>query len=647
MGGFVFNSAGGVSSFDIGITGLNAARIALQVTGHNIANVNTEGYSRQSIVQQSMTPAYASFGALGRGTQIIGIEAARDRFLEVQIAVESRELGRLTAADNILGQIETIYNPVSGLGLTDAANNLFGGFSDLAADPESTAQREELLSLAQGLAQQSNDTITRLANLKSSLNSQIQTTASDINSILKQIADLNTMITGGEMTNRPVQDYRDQRNLLLRQLNELIDVDSYENETGSLTVVAGNGVPLVIQEQSAELSTRTNAIDASRLDVYCTFNNSNYNLTDQVESGQLGAMLEQRDDVVTKLISEQRRFNTILADVVNTMHHMGTDLNGNAGGDFFVNPFNVLDRSAGANILGVSLVGDNATYEVNYDVAASSAASVTGIDINDASLLTKMDYEITFTSAAGDYQVINTTTGEVAATGTLAGTTATFDGLDVTFDALPASGDTFELSFGGRTGVTGDNYRIVFSAGGNYEVIDTTSGDGTPVATGTLAGPGFIFFDGLAVEFDAVPADGDFFTIGYNNLEVNPDLAPEEIAASGSPVGQVEPGNNENALRLAAIAEQTLAGLGGHTFASFQANQISHVGTLKSDSAAMLDTQTTYVDTLLSQRDSVSGVSLDEEAAALIEYQQTYQANAQYISRISQLTEYLINVLTS
>lgn len=645
MGGFQFNSAGGVNPFDIGITGLNAARIALQVTGHNIANVNTPGYSRQTAIQQTMDPAITSFGSLGRGTRIIGIDALRDRFLEVQIAVESRELGRLRTTDGVLGQIETIFNPVGGVGMTDTVNNLFGGFNDLAANPENIAQRTELLSFAQSLEKHSGETITRLSRMKDGINDQIRTTVEEINSVLEQIANLNTMITGGEMTNRPVEDYRDQRNLMLQQLNELIDVDSFENQNGSLTIITGNGVPLVIQEQFAELSTRTNPLDASRLEVYSTFNNSPTNITTQVSSGQLGALLQQRDQTVNDLISEQRRFNAILADVVNIMHHMGTDLNGNAGGDFFLNPFKIQDSSAAADILGVTLVGDNATFEVNYDIFTASAASITAIDIDDASLLTKMDYQMTFTSAGGDYQVINTTTGEVAATGTLAALTATFDGLDVTFDALPANGDTFELDFAGRTGVTGDVYRIEFTAGGNYQVINASSGDTTPVATGMLAGPGFIFYDGLAVEFDAAPADGDFFTVGYEGLKINPDLDPEEIAASGAPVGQVEPGNNVNAMRLAELAEEALGGLGNRSFASFQANQISNVGSLKSDSAALLSTQETFVDTLIVQRESISGVSLDEEAAALVEYEQAYQANAQYISRVDDLLTFLISVL--
>ena len=645
MGGFVFNSSGSVSAFDVGITGLNAARIALQVTGHNIANVDTEGYSRQVVIRSTADPAITTFGALGRGVEVVKIQALRDRFLEVQLSVEGRELSRLETTDNILGQVETILNPLSGGGVTDAINNLFGGFSDLSANPESTAQREELLSLANSLAKQSNSVISSLERLTQSINEQVEATLDEINSVLNEIADLNTRITAGESTGQPVEDYRDRRAVLLQDLNELVGVETFQNSNGSTTVVTNNGVPLVVQEQAATLSTLRNSLDPNKLDVIATFSSTPYNITEQVDSGRLGALIAERDGTISDLISAQRQFNAILADVINIQHRMGTDINGDAGGDFFEDPFSVADVSALSDILGVTIVGDNATFEVNYDVYPSSAANVTAIDINDASLLTKMDYRIDFTSATGDYDVVNTTTGQTVGSGTLVGLTATFDGLDVTFDALPAAGDSFELDFAGRTGVTGDVYRIEFNAAGDYEVFDTTTGDSTPIATGTLAGAGFIFFDGLAVEFDSVPADGDFFTIGYSGLEVSSTLTADTIAASDSAVGTAEPGNNSNALLLAEIAETALGGLDNKTFAQYQSSEVTRVGTLKSDTASLLESQESLVESLQTQRDEISGVSLDEEAAALIEFQQAYQANARYISTVSDLTDYLISVL--
>ena len=643
MGGLIFTSQGSVRAFDIGISGLNAARIALQVTGHNIANVSTEGYSRQYAVQTTAVPATSAIGSIGRGTEIIGIEAVRDAFLEAQIMSESGELGYLEMTDNILGQVETILNPLSSGGISDALDNLLGGFSDLASDPESLSQREELLSLAESLEKKSEETIGRLQSLTQSINDRIGATLDEINATLDAIAEVNVSIAASYSTGQSAEDYIDRRNLLVRELSTLMDIDTYTNENGALTVVAKNGSPLVVQNDAATLTTAVNSYDANKLEIVSDFNGTLDNITEHIRGGELGALLQQRDGVVADMISAQRQFNAILADVINIQHRLGTDLNGNAGGNFFEDPFQVADVSAGSDILGVTIVGDNATYEVNYDVLPSSASTVTAIDIADADLLTKLDYTINFTSGAGDYEVINEATGETVATGTLVGLTASFDGLDVTFDALPASGDSFELNFAGRTGVTGDVYRVEFSAAGDYEVLNVTNGE--TVTTGNLAAAGFIFFDGLAVEFDAVPADGDFFTIGYTGLQVSDTLTAETIAASDSPAGTAEPGNNGNALMMSELANSALVGLGSKTFTQYQSGLVSAIGVLKSASESALDSQQTLVENLEIERDEVSGVSLDEEAAALIEFQQAYQASARYISAITELTDYLISSL--
>lgn len=647
MGAFAFNSTGiFVNPTDIGISGLNAARIAMQVTGHNIANVNTPGYSRQEAIQTTAEPAFTALGSLGRGSLVIGIDAVRDRFLEAQLAFESGILGKLQTSEGILAQLETIFNPIGGGAINESVNNFFGGFFDMASDPESLAQREELLSQARRLQNHSAGTITRLRGMVRNLNLQIQSVTEEANSILSEIASLNARVVGGTLSKRSVEDYRDKRNLLMRQLNELIGAESFETENGSTTVMSSTGVALVIQEQHATLSTIPNALDANRLDVVSTFNNSPTDITKLADRGSLDSLLEQRDLVITDLISRQFKFATILADAVNIQHRLGTDLAGNAGGDFFADPFNVGAMSMGANIDGITVVGDSATYEINYDVVNSSAASVTAIDISDSDQLTKHDYRISFTSAAGDFSVIDTSTERAVATGTLAGLTATIEGMDITFDALPADGDYFDLNFAGRTGLTGHNYRIEFGPGGDYDIFDVTTLSSIPVASGTLAAAGYIFFDGLAVSFDAVPAGGDFFTIGYEGLRVSDTLTATTIAASDSAPGDIEPGNNRNIMELARLGDGAIVELENHSFNAYQANEVSRIGTMKNDNKALLNAQEIFVQALETQRESVSGVSLDEEATAMLEFEQAFQANARYISSVDNLLRLLMDLIT-
>lgn len=650
MGSYVFLSDTTAAPIDIGITGLNAARIALQVTGHNIANVNTPGYSRQQAIQSTQHPAITSYGALGRGTKIDGIEAIRDRFLEVELAFESRELGRLDTSDRILSQIESIYNPLAGPALNDSINNFFGGFNDLATNPENIAQREELLSTARNLEKRSAETITRLRELSRSIDEQIISTTEEINTILSQIASLNVQISNAETANRPVQDFRDQRTYLVRQLNELIGVDTFEDEHSSLTVLTGNGSPLVIANQYAELRTEPNTLDPNRLDIVSYFNSRPTNITSMIEGGRMGGLLEQRDVVITDLVSAQRRFEIILADVVNMQHRLGTDLNGAAGGDFFADPFSVIDSSTGADVQGITLVGEHTTFEINYNLTDGSVgADITDININDPSALVRHDYELIF-AAGGAFDVYDLTTGAAAPvfSGVVpgGGGTLVFEGLSVDFNAQPAAGDTFQLEFDGRTGLTGHKYRIDFAAAGAYSVYDVTTMSTTPIATGTIAVAGdFALFDGLAIQFDAVPANGDSFVIDYDGLDIDAALDAVSIAASGSLPGAPEPGNNSNAIALAALGEESMTGLDYRSFGMYQANEISRVGILTNETKTLLSTQEIYIESLEMKRDSISGVSLDEEASALMEYEQAYQANARFITKVDEMVQFLISLL--
>jgi flagellar hook-associated protein 1 FlgK len=650
MGGFVFTSTAGVNAVDVGISGLNAARIALQVAGHNIANVNTPGFSRQQAVQSTVDPAITSFGAIGRGTTITAITALRDRFLEVELAYETRELGRLDTADRILARIESIFNPLVGGSLNETVSNFFGAFHDLSANPESLAQREELLGFAGTLEKRFNETITRMHEMTVSTNEQIRSTVNEINTILAKIATLNVQVISGTASRRPVEDFVDQRQLLVRQLNEYIGVDYYEDEKGSLTILTGNGVPLLVQSQYAELSVQPNTLDPNRLDVISTFNSRPKNITTMIEGGRLGALVEQRDGMITDLMSQQRRFQVILVDAVNMQHRLGTDLNGVAGGDFFNDPFSVLDGSAAANISGITVVGDNALYEINYSVADNStAADITDINISDPSALVRHDYRLVF-GAGGTFDVYDQTTGDTTPvfSGVVpgGGGTVVFDGLSIDFNAQPGAGDTFELDFAGREGITGHQYRVEFAAAGAYSVYDITTMASTPVATGTITAPGdFALFDGLAVQFDAVPAAGEFFTIGYSELDISDALDAYAIAASDSAPGLPEPGNNGNAIALARLGETSLAGLDNRSFSLFQANEVSKIGTEAGNIQSLLQTQEIYIESLEQKRDSISGVSLDEEAAALMQYEQAYQANARYISKVDELLQFLINVL--
>jgi flagellar hook-associated protein 1 FlgK len=654
MGGSIYFNAGGSSSmaasFGIGLTALNAAKIAMSNTGHNIANANTEGYSRRELVTTTMTPQQSPYGALGRGVKVENVRAVRDTFLEAQLALESQAMGRLDTLDIMLTRMESVFNPISSIGLTDAADNFFGAFHDLAANPENVAQREAVLQEAQSMGSSSRHTIDQLKGIKSSINSQMRIVAQEVNTLLQDIASLNVQLSGSESMGSTSEDLRDTRNLRFQQLNELVGVQGYENESSSLTVITKNGAPLVIQNQYSRFDIYPNAQDPNSVDVISTFNNVPTDITDVIDSGRMGGLIQMRDTILEEAISQQHLFAAELQDAVNIEHKLGTDLDGNQGGEFFREVMNSTDSSLTSNLNSITMVGDNANFEVNYDldVTATSGATITAInfDVADRDILRKHNYKIVFTNGTGDHRIRDMDTGEVFQSGNLAGPgNINFHGLNVAFDAVPDNGDTYELNFQGHEGMTGDEYAIEWITPTDYEVYNTSEKDPNPVATGTLAAVGgLIFVDGLAIEISGPRAAGDFFKIGYSSL-VAPSILATEIAASGSAPGLPEPGNNENALRIADLGYRSNGGLGGISFSQFQSSVISNVGSTKGSNNTMRTAQVNFMSSLHQQRESVSGVSMDEEAASLVELQQSFSAASRFISKVNEMLDFLINNL--
>lgn len=654
MGGAIlFNTSSSNSlnsSIGLGLSGLNAARVALQTIGHNIANVNTPGYSKQETILQTRRPQVTPIGAMGTGVDAVRIQAMRDRFVEAQLAMESSEKGRLEARDVTLARMETIYNPATSLGLADVTDNLFGAFQDLSANPENGAQRADVMAEGQTMANASNHTVDQLKGMKRSINDQIRAGLSEVNTILEDIASLNVTLAGSDVLDRSLEDVRDERNRQYRKLNELIGVQGFEDESGALTITTANGSPLVIGNQYATLGTTPNSRDNNALEVEAVFNGVPANITRLIRGGTIGGLIEIRDQVLEDALSNQQLFAAALADATNIEHRQGTDLNGNQGGNFFADPFRVVDNSAAANVDSITQVGDNATFEINYSVQpnATSGVTVTDINLDTANLpaLTKHDYMIEFAGAAGDYTVTDQATNNIVAAGNLPGAgTITFAGASVDFSGQPNPGDSYELNFEGRTGMTGDVYRIEWTSATDYEIYNVSDKDLNPTQTGTLVGDGMIFFDGLAVEVSGARAAGDTFKIDYNPMALDSTLTPDTLAASGSAAGLSEPGNNENALRLAGIGLDTLSVLGIRSFSLFQGNEIASVGNQKASNTVLSSAQNNFVTALDMQRESVSGVSLDEEAAALIQYQQAFTASSKYLSQVNDLMNFLINVL--
>ncbi len=310
---------------EIGRRALNAQQVALNTTGHNIANANTEGFTRQEAVLKSAQPLKLLFGHVGTGVDVTEIRRFRDQFIDSQIREEKRGLGSATYKRTGFEEIETILNEPSESGLRSMLARFFNSFQELANNPESTAVRNTVRDQANVLASAFNQSDKQLRELQESFNNDLELKVGQINSILKQIANLNNQIASvkGEASN----DFLDKRDLLVDQFNELAEVTIFEEENGIITVSI-KGITLISGEQVFELETKPFLSGSSSvLKVIRKDEGDDVEITE----GKIAGLLEMRDEIVPKYRGFLDQLASALIEEVNTIHQSGFGLSGSSG----------------------------------------------------------------------------------------------------------------------------------------------------------------------------------------------------------------------------------------------------------------------------------------------------------------------------
>ena len=205
--------------------GLRSQLLAIEVTGHNIANVQTEGYSRQEINLNTMDSRHTELGQIGTGVRVGGIERAHDEFLHLQILGEGDELGKSRIKKEVYDQLEILLSEKSGQSLNESLNSFFSGLQDVASNPTSPPERSTMLAEAQSLVSTFNNIGESLFQIQQNLDAAVSVDVGKINSLTKEIAALNKVIHANEPTTYSANDYRDQRDLKVKNLSEMIDLN--------------------------------------------------------------------------------------------------------------------------------------------------------------------------------------------------------------------------------------------------------------------------------------------------------------------------------------------------------------------------------------------------------------------------------------
>jgi flagellar hook-associated protein 1 FlgK len=646
-----------MSILSIGVSALTANRQAMDTTGHNIANVNTEGYSRQTVDLATRNPDKTGVGYIGTGVNISQVARRYDSFIASQVRTSQSVTAELQAYYDGAVQLDEMVADAE-VGIQPALNNFFNALQSLADDPASTSARQLVISEAESMVDRFHYFDQQFESVRTSLNDQIEASISEINHLAQDIASINhdIMQTYGSTPN----DLLDQRDQLVNDLSKLVSIQVLPQSDGAYNVFIGKGQPLVMAETAQSLTTQPSSVDASRLEIAINYSFGSQIVTDQISGGAIGGMIRFRDEV---LDPAQNRVGLValgLANDLNAQQALGLDLDGLAGTSIFG--------------LGSAQVQEPPTNGSSISVA-----------YNDIGNLTGDDYELVYDGT--DFILENLSDGS---TQTLAAGLNTVDGLDITIDATGAvAGDifliqptrngaaSFDLLFtDGRRLAAASPLQVSPATDANGNALNTGSAEITQPANGTTSGlplaadmqlvynaatGGFDIINGPAapdnfIAYDAtdptqivgvdyplaasptqfsafgdisftisgVPADGDTFLIGNNT--------------SGS-------SDNRNALAMVDLkaADQLLGGTA--TYNETYAQMVSDVGSKTHHAELNLTAQESLLERTQEAMQAVSGVNLDEEAAKLIQYQQAYQASAQIISIANTVFDTLISAV--
>jgi len=321
------------ASLNIALQSMLTEQGALQVTSNNIANVNTPGYSRQRPNIDETPPVQLGGLTFGTGVKLQSVSSLRDAILDLRVNQETQQQGQLESFISSGQQIQALFNETSGTGLQAPLTAFFSSLSQLAANPSDLNSRQAVITAGQNLASAFNQTSANLTTLQRNVDLSVTQSVSKINTLTAQIAAVNTQVAAATTGGQNPGPFVDQRQQLLNQLSSLVDVSEIDAGNGSLTITTSNGAPLVVAGQNFQLTTQPDATTGLQ-----HIFSQGTDITAKITAGQLAGQLQIRDQ---EIASTKTSLDTLAAGIAtsfNTQHQAGFDLNGAAGGNFFVPP---------------------------------------------------------------------------------------------------------------------------------------------------------------------------------------------------------------------------------------------------------------------------------------------------------------------
>jgi flagellar hook-associated protein 1 FlgK len=347
---------------------------AINVTGANIANVNTPGYSRLRPMFETVGSSTASSTQDQIGVRISEVERIYDRFLEFQLVQQNSTVANYTAQQDYLQRVEGILNESIGGGINDALGAFLNTWGDLSVDPSSKAKRDAVVSTGQNLAYVFNQRAQELTNIQISANESVADTVSILNRYLKQMSSFNEIIVNAQSAGASATSVKDQRVSLLNEISKLVDINYIEKEDGSLYIfLPDNGKALVEGFNSWELGVERNTNNNNFYDIVFT-ENPTQSVNHQISGGKLAGLLSVRDTAIPSYLDELNQTSSSIINKVNELHMSGYDQDKNPGGLFF-------ELTSGAAYMKVSAA-------IITDARKIAASATVNADGNNAAAIT-------------------------------------------------------------------------------------------------------------------------------------------------------------------------------------------------------------------------------------------------------------------
>ncbi len=656
-----------MSNFSIGLSGLDAATTALEVIGNNTANASTEGYHRQRV---ELTPtSYSGSGAdaAGAGVDVAGVTRLVDKLLESEILAQECSYEQISQELSIMNTVETTFGEFSeGSGLNATIDEFFGALEGLAAHPLERVYRNDVISSAQVLCSEFKRLGSSLSSLADELVLEAQNAADSINSLVTQIAELNGKIQIVEIGHGQANNLRDQRDQLITELSQLVEVDTQERDYGIVDVSVA-GLPVVTG--TVTIGIQAGLQNDGSLGVSAVGSKGG---TLDVQGGRLGALVSLKNELLAEVSSELDTLAKAIITSVNEVQVQGlgvsgsfTELTGWSLGASDLSSLNteVTDGTFYIRVTNTT-TGDVERYAIDVDVSGalpdtpqSIAAKIQAIPGLSASILSSQlhivadaDHTFDFLPAvlpeptSTDFTATSPATVSVSGVyngeenGTLVftvdGTGAVGNGVlrlnvsdesgelisTLNIGAGYAAGDSLELN----NGVTIALSTGQFNDGDSFEVDVFATSD----TSGFLAGAGMnAFFSGASA----------------SEMEICSDIVetPDRIAtAYGSDLT-----DNTAALKLAAVQDEGSDSLSGMTASEYYHRLVANVGQEVGLRESRQENIEAMLQNLENQRSEISAVDVNDEAAQLMMFEKMFQAMSKYLSTLQSTLDMLMNIL--